>query len=86
MTPEMLSIRARIAANARLAKHGATEATRPMRQAAETALNTRLIAEHGLDVTAPDFPARLKFARSAHYGAMALKGAKTLARKQEASQ
>lgn len=83
MDPSMLAIRARMGANARIAKHGAIEATRPMRQAATTALNAKLIEQYSLDSAAPDFDQRLKAARSSHYGRLALKAAATRARKRE---
>lgn len=81
MNAEQLSIRGRIGANARLAKYGAEESTRGWREAGYTALNQRLIQEHSLDPEAHDFHERLKFARSAYYGRMALKAAKTRAKK-----
>jgi hypothetical protein len=81
MTPQERSIRARIANHALQAKYPAHELTVAATKASQTALNQRLIDQYGLDVSAPDFEVRLKHARSAHYGQMALKSAKTRARK-----
>lgn len=81
MTPELRRIRSRIAGNACVVKHGAVETARPMFEAAQTALNSRLIEQHQLDPSASDFDARLKKARSVYYGQLALKSAKTRARK-----
>lgn len=73
LTPELRVMRARLANAALRAKYPGAELTRAATAVSQTALNKRLIEQHGIDVDAPDFEKRLKAAREFHYRQMAFR-------------
>lgn len=78
----MLRIRGTIGAHAKWARTADwSAATAPGRVAARTALDSRLIAELGLDPDAANFEQRLTHARSLHFKQLAIASAKARSRR-----
>ena len=85
LTPSERTLRARIAAHAKLAKHDAVEATSNARAAARRSLDERLLAAVDPErrLPAAERERRLAHARKAHYARLALKSARKRRRKGE---
>jgi len=73
LSPNERVLRARLAAHTLHARYDSTSITERARAAARSALDRRLVEEHGIDLALPDAPVRLAHARRAHFARLALR-------------